>query len=195
MNRQASATKRLSFNEDGFIDGMGAGILPVAVEGRKVYFLFGREAEDGRWSDFGGGREGDETMFETAVREGCEELEGMLGCGAQLAKRLRNDGLGTVRTQTYTTFLLRIPFDKHLPGYFAGHRSFIEEKVAGEICGPGEGLFEKSEVRWVPAWGIEMRKMRFRPWYSKVVGDLYGQRRQIEERLGLARPKRGSRRR
>lgn len=57
---------------------MGGGIIPVATDGVKVYFLFGKEVEDGKWSDFGGGREKIETPFQTAVREGGEELCGFL---------------------------------------------------------------------------------------------------------------------
>ena len=42
---------------------MGGGILPVAYHNGKVKFLFSREAmytddDPGKWSDFGGGKEG-----------------------------------------------------------------------------------------------------------------------------------------
>ena len=62
---------------------MGGGILPVSKHNGKLYFLFGKEAFDDSgetgWADFGGGKEPeDNSVFETAVREGAEELNGFL---------------------------------------------------------------------------------------------------------------------
>ena len=65
--------------------GIGAGILPMAINDGKVYFLFSRERnlgdfkEKGLWSDFGGKDENGETPMETAIREGYEESSGLLG--------------------------------------------------------------------------------------------------------------------
>ena len=66
------------------IISMGGGILPIAFKNGKIYFLFGRETIDiwkdsGLWSDFGGGKEKNETYKETAIREGWEETDGVLG--------------------------------------------------------------------------------------------------------------------
>ena len=36
---------------------MAGGVLPVARHRGRIYFLFGREAHDSKWSDFGGGKE------------------------------------------------------------------------------------------------------------------------------------------
>jgi len=48
-----------------------AGILPVIFENDKTYVLLGEE--DGKWSGFAGGQDGDETPQETAFREFHEE--------------------------------------------------------------------------------------------------------------------------
>ena len=63
---------------------MGGGILPVAFINNHPYFLFSREAliakeDPGKWSDFGGSKEGKESYRETAIREGWEESNGFLG--------------------------------------------------------------------------------------------------------------------
>ena len=58
---------------------MGAGILPCAKVRGNLFFLFGKETTDGKWSDFGGSPEKNETIFQTAIREGTEELNGFLG--------------------------------------------------------------------------------------------------------------------
>ena len=54
---------------------MGAGVLPMAFHKGNIYFLFSREwvnskEDGGLWSDFGGSREGKESQYQTAVREG-----------------------------------------------------------------------------------------------------------------------------
>ena len=65
---------------------MGGGILPVAKHNGTYYLLFSRERlihnkdrDRGKWSDFGGSREGRESQYQTAVREGVEESSGILG--------------------------------------------------------------------------------------------------------------------
>ena len=58
---------------------MGGGVLPVSVHNGEPVFLFSREAvargyrDSGKWSDFGGSKEGSETQRDTAVREAAEE--------------------------------------------------------------------------------------------------------------------------
>ena len=62
-----------------------AGILPMAIKDKNVFFLFGRETVDnvfrdsGKWSDFGGGIEKGEKLEDVAIREGWEETSGILG--------------------------------------------------------------------------------------------------------------------
>ena len=61
-----------------------------------MYFLFGKEKaiEYGiqGLSDFGGGQEKNETIFEGAIREGCEELTGFYGNATQLREKIKNAG-------------------------------------------------------------------------------------------------------
>ena len=82
----------------------GGGILPVAIKNGQVYFLFGKENElddTPGWADFGGGAEDGESSFDTALREGSEEINGFLGSAEQLRKE----------TQDFAVFLrvLRAP--------------------------------------------------------------------------------------
>ena len=76
---------------------MGAGILPITIcSDGKIYFLFGKENkyEDSAsgWSDFGGGTDNKETFFQTACREGSEELTGFLGSSNDIAAMLKKNG-------------------------------------------------------------------------------------------------------
>ena len=68
-------------------------ILPVALHKNKLHFLFGKEnpMEDSEkgYSDFGGGVEKGESLYETAMREGGEELTGFLGDGYVLKKHIK----------------------------------------------------------------------------------------------------------
>lgn len=73
---------------------MGAGILPTTIHNNKLYFLFGKENkyEDSApgFSDFGGGTDSNESLFDTAVREAGEELTGFLGNDTDIKKMLKN---------------------------------------------------------------------------------------------------------
>ena len=58
---------------------VGSSILPACVHKGTLYFLFGKEndlADTPGWSDFGGGVEPGEDLFDAALREGGEELTG-----------------------------------------------------------------------------------------------------------------------
>ena len=72
----------------------GSSILPVAIHKGKLYFLFGKEnsLEDSApgFSDFGGGIESGETAYQTAIREGSEELTGFLGTPFQIRKHIKS---------------------------------------------------------------------------------------------------------
>ena len=57
---------------------MGAGILPVALHKGVLFLLMGQERKNGLWCDFGGTPNKKEKPFETAIREGGEELNGFL---------------------------------------------------------------------------------------------------------------------
>ena len=67
---------------------MGAGILPVSLYRGCIYLLLGQERKGDLWSDFGGSSEfinnKKERPFATAIREGGEELNGILGINKQL---------------------------------------------------------------------------------------------------------------
>ena len=74
----------------------GSSILPVAIHNNKLYFLFGKEnsLEESApgFSDFGGGIEKGETPFETALREGGEELTGFIGTPTQIKQHIKKTG-------------------------------------------------------------------------------------------------------
>ena len=94
---------------------MGGGLLPVTIHEGKVLFLLGREHDEKKWSDFGGGREGRESHFDTALREGCEELNGFFGCKTHLKNTVK-------RNYSYCNSRMFMPWlccDNGSSGFFA----------------------------------------------------------------------------
>ena len=162
---------------------MGGGILPIAIHNQKLYFLFGREVQDKMWGDFGGGREGKETRFQTAIREGCEELDGFLGCESALKKLVTDNLVSQVDTEKLRTYLFEIKYDENLPFYFNNHHKFITKHLHNKVN--KKGLFEKSQIKWFSITELKRSRSSFRPFYRKVLDNLLSIRREIETKIKL----------
>ena len=163
---------------------MGGGIIPIAIHNNKLFFLFGREVEDKMWGDFGGGREGKETQFQTAIREGCEELDGFLGCERTLKKLVSDNLVAQIDTDTLCTYLFKIKYDENLPLYFNNHHKFINKHLQNKVN--KKGLFEKSQIKWFSTSELKKKRSSFRPFYRKVVDNIITISRDIEVKLKKA---------
>ena len=146
---------------------MGAGIIPVAFHQGKRYLLFGKEVYDGKWSDFGGGKENNETPFKTAIREGCEELSGFLGCKAELERKVKNNKIMHLRAVTYNSYLFEIPYDPNLPIYYNNNFTFIKKTFPHLLA--TNGMFEKSEIKWFELNKLRNNRWQFRPFYRNMI--------------------------
>lgn len=149
---------------------MGGGILPVALLNGKLKFLFGKEAGDKKWSDFGGGREGNESKFETAIREGCEELNGFLGCKNQLKNLVKSKQIAVIDTKGLHTYLFLIDYDHNLPYYYNNNFKFIKQKMPYKVN--KKGLFEKSEIGWFSIEELTHSSGQFRHFYKNVISNI-----------------------
>jgi 8-oxo-dGTP pyrophosphatase MutT (NUDIX family) len=149
---------------------MGAGILPIALYKNKLLFLFGKERSSGLWSDFGGGAEKNETEIQTAIREGGEELNGLLGIGDELFKKVKDNMLNILPYEEYTIYIFKIPYDANLPTYFNNSNSFATRYLPKQLN--RSGLFEKKEMRWFSIDDMKAEKKTFRPFYRGVVNIL-----------------------
>lgn len=164
---------------------MGAGILPVAVFKNKLYFLFGLEneyADTPGWADFGGGREKKETNYETAIREGCEELNGFLGCGKKLAKLAKKNRVSEATYEHYTTYIFQVAYDEKLPQYFSSNYKFVRHRL-NNIVKKDNGLFEKSEIKWFSFDELRETKRKFRPFYRNIVNEILSQEKEITKKM------------
>ena len=129
---------------------MGGGVLPVAFNKGKLYFLFSREYinskdDGGLWSDFGGSKDDDETYFQTALREGYEESDKIIGSKENI-KNLMKNSLQEITINGYRTYIVLITYNKELPKKFRNKFLHIKENKPHLIC--KKGLYEKDMIKW-----------------------------------------------
>ena len=158
----------------------GSSILPVAFHKGKLYFLFGKEnpLEDSApgFSDFGGGVEKGESLFETAMREGGEELTGFLGDGEQIKQHIKRTGAPLVLTlvdketpaKNYTVHIIPLNYDPMLPIYYNNNHEFLWNKMDHSTLSATK-LFEKIEIAWFSESDLKSRMSEYRSFYREVV--------------------------
>lgn len=153
---------------------VGSSILPVSIYRNKLYFLFGKENELEKsaqgFSDFGGGMESGESAFDTACREGAEELTGFLGSSKKLRKTLRSKGgyLKLGNKNKYNIHLIRINYDEKLPEYYNNNHKFLWDNMDHSVLSKTK-LFEKIEIEWFSIEDIKRRIKEFRPFYQEIL--------------------------
>lgn len=162
---------------------MGGSILPVTIHNGRVYLLFGKERdidENPGWSDFGGGRDKDESHFETAAREGSEELTGFLGSSGELVKRMKRHGVYTIDYQSngydkYRCHLFPMKYDAQLPYFYNNNQRFLQKKLDPRVIRDSK-LFEKTEIRWFSFADVVKHRGSFRSFYKNIVDNILHQR-------------------
>lgn len=162
----------------------GSSLLPVTIHNGKLYFLFGKENEYETsakgFSDFGGGIDKNESVYEAALREGGEELTGFLGNGTQLQKRIRKNG-GVFKlslNNDYHVHLFYIPYDPNLPLYYNNNHTFLWEHMDHKVL-KNTKLFEKIEIQWFDIHSIKKNKRLFRFFYRDVLSLILNQEQNI----------------
>ena len=151
-------------------------ILPVSFnEKGELVFLFGKEntMEDSSkgWSDFGGGCESGETPFQTALREGGEELTFFLGDAKDLKKRIKkNGGVFPLVSGTYHIHIFYLEYDANLPVYYNANHKYLWERMDNRLLNKSK-LFEKIEIQWYKVSDIREKIRGFRKFYQKIVLD------------------------
>ena len=169
---------------------MGAGILPTTVYKNKLYFLFGKENkyEDSApgFSDFGGGKDNNELLLDTAIREGGEELTGFLGSDEELKKLLNKTGTYNIDILSksdkiiYRTHIFPRMYDDKLPFYYNNNQRFIQKRLDSNVI-KNSKIFEKEEIRWVCVDDLLKMKKEFRFFYVPTVERLTKERKNIQK--------------
>ncbi len=147
---------------------MGAGILPICILNSQILFLFGKDSKNNNWSDFGGRSENNESDFDTAIREGVEELNGFLGDILTLHNLVKKNNLLTIHYDKYKIFIFLINYDINLPTYFVNNNNFITSKLQN-IKFNNSGLFEKNEIKWFSYNDLCKDRNKFRLFYRPIV--------------------------
>ena len=148
---------------------MGGSILPATIHNGDVYFLFGKERdidENPGWSDFGGGTEKGESFFQTAIREGSEELTGFLGNKNDIKKLLNKYGTYHVDYKsnghsTYRSHIFPMPYDPQLPFYYNNNQQFLQSKLDPTIIRDTK-IFEKTHIQWFSFDDMKKKHKEFR---------------------------------
>ena len=166
---------------------MGAGILPTTIHDGKLYFLFGKEGkyEDSApgFSDFGGGTDNKESIFETAVRESCEEFTGFLGSESEVRKMLKRNGTyfidhKTDGHQTYRMFIFPFEYNEWLPHYYNNNQRFLQKRLSPKILKTSK-IFEKAEIRWICVDDLPKIKSQFRFYFIHIIDSILNQQQSI----------------
>ena len=154
---------------------MGAGILPITFYKEKIYFLFGREAvgiwkDSGLWSDFGGAKDGKETYKETAIREGWEESDGVLGNKSIIKHLIENNTIDTITYRGYRTYIIFINYNKKM--VFDFRKKFKKVKKNNPELIAKNGYYEKDMIKWFEYNEIKNNMHKFRPYYKGIIKQL-----------------------
>jgi hypothetical protein len=167
---------------------VAASILPVAIHKGKLYFLFGKEneMEDSAkgFSDFGGRVENNESILDTAYREGSEEFCGFLG-DEQSVKRLiqENGGYMMHSHNDYHIHIFSMKYDENLPSYFTNHHRFMWNKMDKQMLNASK-LYEKQEICWFSVDDLTKRRNDFRSFYRKIADELRNRIPEIRKFIG-----------
>jgi 8-oxo-dGTP pyrophosphatase MutT (NUDIX family) len=159
-----------------------AGILPTTIKDGKLYFLFGRDIGDTPgFADFGGGRDANETFYETALREGLEETTGFLGDIKPLIKEHYTiDYFPKPPHKQYRIYLFYYPYDDKLPIYFNNNRTYLTKKIKSELMSEIK-IFEKAEIKWFCIDELKKNADKFRVYYKDIIDLILKDKRSIQQ--------------
>ena len=158
---------------------MGAGILPMAFNGISILFLLGQE-RTGQWSDFGGSSNNRyENKFKTGLREGYEELSGLLGNEYELAVLIKKNYIAEVGDERYSTFAFKTKYDPMLPVYFNRNYNFVKNTTPSIVNHHHNGLYEKTKIKWFTS--EEIYDLELRPFYKNIIFKILQNEKKIEK--------------
>ena len=168
---------------------VAAGCLPVAWHAGKMYFLFGKEAYNDRapgYSDFTGGLERGESVYDGALREFAEETTGFFGDVGELDQLIHTNGgclpLALGERGDYHVHLFRMKMDPVVIECYNRNHAFIYDHVSNHRFLKSTKLFEKIRVDWMTVEEMRRRRREFRPFYRQIVDQLLNEHfREIRE--------------
>jgi hypothetical protein len=163
----------------------GSSLLPVSFYKGQLYFLFGKEnpKEDSArgFSDFGGGVESGESIYNTALREGGEELTGFLGDSAILRKHIKKYGKPyEISHNDYHVHIFPLKYDPNLPTYYNQNHRFLWDRMNRNVLNKTK-LFEKIQIQWFTPRQMRSRLPEFRSFYQDIVKQILSKEKDIKK--------------
>jgi 8-oxo-dGTP pyrophosphatase MutT (NUDIX family) len=164
---------------------MGSGILPISIVNNNLCFLFGQESifdDTQGYSDFGGGRDPGESVIQTAIREGGEELHGFLGNKKVLSNHLKKKKYFKCEFDNYTIYIILIDYDEKLPVYYNNHYNFLFNHIGKKEMNTivhKHHIFEKQKINWFTEKEITTKNKMFRCWYRPLIKMVLKQKKDI----------------
>ncbi len=167
---------------------VGSSILPACIHKGKLHFLFGREnslADTPGWSDFGGGVDSGENVFEAALREGGEELTGFLGGPTQISRLIKRGG-GALKLKSregeYYIHIFMMPYSEDLVAYYNNNHAFLWNRMNKKMLNNTK-LFEKIEIKWFSVDQMRRERNHFRNFYRAITDMLADEEFRIRAHL------------
>jgi hypothetical protein len=152
---------------------VGSSILPATIYKDELFFLFGKENSLEKsakgFSDFGGGMEKGETPYETALREGGEEMTGFLGDETEIKKIIKKNG-GTYKinhNDKYHIHIFFLEYDENLPKYYNNNHKYLWKRMDNKKL-KATKLFEKIEIKWFSIEEMKTMRNKFRHFYREI---------------------------
>lgn len=154
----------------------GAGLLPFARHEGFIYLFLGREnmegghSASGKWSDFGGSKEGDESELETALREGEEELNGLFGNREILSKLIEKTNV-IIKTKTFYTYLMEVKYDINKIDELKIKYEYALQHTPKMVF-EHNGLYEKDRGIWLKLDDVADFRPNLRRWYHPIMNKI-----------------------
>jgi len=177
---------------------VAASILPVTIHNGELLFLFGKECEMEKsapgWSDFGGGVENKEPIYKAALREGSEEMMGILGNQKELGNLIKkNGGVYKLCYEDYHIHVFFLEYDENLTKYYNNIHQFVWKKMDHKLLYETR-IFEKSEIDWFSINDIKTQRKSFRHFYTNMLDIFIDEYDNIYKFILSKSKKRGNRR-
>jgi len=151
---------------------VASAFLPVAIVNNQLFFLFGREADDDSspgFSDFGGGVEKSEDVYQAGLREMAEETTGFFGDASQIDRMVtRNGGSYHLQHNEYHIHIFRMDYDPMVTEYYNNNHRFIYDRLDHRYLRRTK-IFEKIEIQWMTVPEMKRRRKEFRSFYQEIV--------------------------
>lgn len=170
-----------------------AGILIYSFDEKgNIVFLLGKEnnnlhsSKSNKYSDFGGSREKNESVIETAIREFDEESMSAILDIDTLKEKINDKNTFNVNINNYTEYVIKIEYNKTIPLVYNRiiqklddcmcYTSKDTKKYKYQIKSCPDGYLEKSEMKWFNLMDLKKNiknlRKEFIPTITKIINIL-----------------------